>query len=310
MTDIILHHYEGSPYSEKIRAIFGYKQLAWRSVTTPPIMPKDDLLALTGGYRKAPVLQLGRDIYCDTRLMVRLLDRLQPEQPLQPAPLKASCQAFAALEQSLFFATVPVVSQPAGLKVLTEQLGAAVMQQFSDDRRQLFSGGSATRPNAAYSKLKFLPLYQAIDAQLAGSPYLLGETPTLADFVCFHNAWFVLRNAGVAGSLDAFRNLLAWAARINALGHGRPTPLDSAEALQQARASTVEQPFDGPLLEPDGLKLGQPVRVNATDYGCDPVHGTLVHASVFEIALRRSDARAGEVVVHFPRDDFRVVAAE
>ena len=60
MSELVLHHYPLSPYSEKIRAIFGLKGLAWKSVITPVQMPKPDLLALTGGYRKAPVLQIGR----------------------------------------------------------------------------------------------------------------------------------------------------------------------------------------------------------------------------------------------------------
>src|SRR5271165_1090127 len=62
MTDIILHHYETSPYSEKVRLGLGLKGLAWASVEIPVIMPKPDLTALTGGYRKTPVLQIGADI--------------------------------------------------------------------------------------------------------------------------------------------------------------------------------------------------------------------------------------------------------
>lgn len=310
MSEIILHHYEGSPYSEKIRAIFGYKQLAWRSVTTPAIMPKPELVTLTGGYRRAPVLQIGRDIYCDTRLMVRLLDRLHPEPALVPTALKASCMAFASLEQTLFFATVPVVFQPAGLKVMAEQLGAEVMPKFSEDRKLLFSGGTSHRPSAAFSRLNFLPLFNAADVQLAGAPFLLGQTPTVADFIYYHCAWFVLRNSGVAGSFDPFRNLLAWVERMKAFGHGTPALMSAAEALEVARGTTQGQSFDGPVVEPEGLKLGQRVSVCATDYGCDPVSGTLVHASVFELAVKRSDELGGEVVVHFPREGFRVFAAE
>jgi glutathione S-transferase len=310
MSEIIFHHYDISPFCEKIRAILGYKKLAWRSVIMPPIMPKPELTALTGGYRKAPVMQLGRDIYCDSRLIARLLDRLHPEPPLLPPHLKASCQAFASLEHKLLNATTPMAFQPAGLKSLTEQLGVEVMPKFSEDRKLMFTGGTALRPSASYSKLNFLPLFNAIDSQLAASPYLLGQSPTLADFVCYHCAWFILRNAGIAGSFDPFKNLLAWTARIKAFGHGTQSPLSAEEALQAARASTQDQGFDGPLQEPEGLCIGQRVSIKATDYGCDPVVGILVHASVFEVALKRTDARAGEVIVHFPREDFRVSAAE
>lgn len=69
MPDIILHHYTTSPFAEKIRAIMGYKNLAWKSVYQPMIMPKPDLQSLTGGYRRIPVLQIGNQVVCDTMLI-------------------------------------------------------------------------------------------------------------------------------------------------------------------------------------------------------------------------------------------------
>ena len=47
--EIIFHHYPASPFSEKVRVAFGIKQLAWRSVEIPNMMPKPDLIPLTGG---------------------------------------------------------------------------------------------------------------------------------------------------------------------------------------------------------------------------------------------------------------------
>ena len=84
MADLILHHYPTSPFSEKIRLILGAKKLPWKSVFIPPVMPKPDVEALTGGYRKTPFLQIGADIYCDSLLMCRVIDRLAPEPPLYP----------------------------------------------------------------------------------------------------------------------------------------------------------------------------------------------------------------------------------
>src|SRR5476649_1790619 len=86
MTDIIiLHHYDISPYSEKVRLGLGLKGLAWASVEMPVIMPKPDLTALTGSYRKAPVLQIGADIYCDSQLIMRELERRHPSPSFYPA---------------------------------------------------------------------------------------------------------------------------------------------------------------------------------------------------------------------------------
>ena len=73
MSDLILHHYPMSPFSEKVRLILGHKQLAWKSVLIPSVMPKPDVVALTGGYRRTPFLQIGADIYCDTALIARRL---------------------------------------------------------------------------------------------------------------------------------------------------------------------------------------------------------------------------------------------
>jgi hypothetical protein len=62
MPELIFHHYDNSPFSEKIRLVFGHKRLAWRSVIQPNVMPKPHLVPLTGGYRKIPVLQIGAEV--------------------------------------------------------------------------------------------------------------------------------------------------------------------------------------------------------------------------------------------------------
>ena len=84
MSGLILHHYAMSPYAEKIRLCLGLKDVAWRSVDTPMVMPKPDHVELTGGYRRVPVLQVGADIYCDTACIARELDRRLPQPPLYP----------------------------------------------------------------------------------------------------------------------------------------------------------------------------------------------------------------------------------
>ena len=52
----------------------------------------------------------------------------------------------------------------------------------------------------------------------------------------------------------------------------------------------------------------QQVAIAATDYGVDPVVGELLFAGSEELILRREDARAGVVHVHFPRVGFRLEA--
>ena len=85
MSDLILHHYPTSPFAEKIRMVLGYKQLSWQSVIIPMMMPKPDVVSLTGGYRRTPFLQIGADIYCDTALICDVLEHIQPARTLYPA---------------------------------------------------------------------------------------------------------------------------------------------------------------------------------------------------------------------------------
>ena len=64
MTEPVLHHYPASPFAEKVRAMLGFKGLAWKSVQIPLILPKPDVVALTGGYRKTPIVQVGAGWCC------------------------------------------------------------------------------------------------------------------------------------------------------------------------------------------------------------------------------------------------------
>src|SRR5438045_4708015 len=109
MTDIILHHYDTSPYSEKVRLGFGLKGLAWASVELPQIMPKPNLTALTGGYRKTPVLQIGADIYCDSQLIMRELERRYPTPSFYPAGRGAADALAWWAEKTMFLPAVSIV---------------------------------------------------------------------------------------------------------------------------------------------------------------------------------------------------------
>ena len=84
MSEIILHHYPPSPFSEKVRVALGMKKLAWRSVEIPRVPPKPELMPLTGGYRRTPVMQIGADIYCDSQCILRELQRRFPQPTFYP----------------------------------------------------------------------------------------------------------------------------------------------------------------------------------------------------------------------------------
>src|SRR5262249_18654055 len=84
--ELILHPYRFSSYSEKVRLVLGLKGLSWRSVEIPPVLPKPDYLPLTGGYRRAPALQIGADVFCDSKRIIEELERRFPEPSIYPGP--------------------------------------------------------------------------------------------------------------------------------------------------------------------------------------------------------------------------------
>ena len=306
MTDLIFHHYPNSPFSEKVRVAFGLKQLAWRSVEIPNIMPKPDLMPLTGGYRKTPVLQVGADVYCDTQLIMLEIERRTPEPHLLPVGQEGVARALAMwLDRNIFWAAVGVVMGAIGDKL---------PEAFQKDRSE-FSGRSfdparlkAAQPFAREQTYGQLQL--AEEMLRDGRPFLLGAVASLADCALYNPVWFLQVRMGQGNApspLDRLPKIVEWSQRMKALGNGKPTPMTGPEALDVAKAATpAATKVDDK--DPSGLKAGQKVSVTPDDTGKVPVTGELVGLSADRVSIKRTDERVGDVVVHFPRAGFVVAA--
>lgn len=305
MSELILHHYEMSPFAEKVRLMLGFKGLAWRSVHIPPIMPKPDVVALTGGYRKTPVLQVGADIYCDTALIARLLEQRQPTPTLYPASAPLAPLLAQWADGTLFGAAVVWALQPASMGAIMGTLPVEVQKAFAADRAAM--RGSVPRLTLADGTVQLKAHLAALNAQLAAAgPWLCGAAPSIADFSVGHCLWFVQRAKPVAHLLDDYPAIGPWLARVLAIGHAQHREMASAEAVAVAAAAGGHAPVA--VMADGGFEAGQAITVAATDYGSDPVAGTLVGLTPHSVTLRRVDARAGTVQVHFPRFGFQIKA--
>jgi hypothetical protein len=111
-----------------------------------------------------------------------------------------------------------------------------------------------------------------------------------------------------AALLEPLKQLPAWMMRVRAVGHGEPRPIESGEAVAIAHDAEPAR-YEGEPALPDGLALGQRVVILADEFGSGNVVGELAPSGLHEIAVRRRTERAGEVVVHFPRADYSVIAA-
>ncbi|PYY71785.1 glutathione S-transferase [Pseudomonas jessenii] len=308
MSELILHHYPTSPFAEKARLLLGFKGLSWRSVKISPVMPKPDLTALTGGYRKTPMLQVGADIYCDTALIARRLEQEKALPAFFPEGQEMVTASFAAWVDSVVFQhAVSLVFQPESIAVRFGNLSPEAIKAFLADRAGLFSGGSATKLSTEQAKHQWPTIMSRLELQLQREEgdFLFGE-PSIADFALAHCLWFLKATSVTAPLVDAYPAVAAWHARVLGFGHGASSEMSSEEALAVARASTPAALPDEQFIDPNGFTTGQQVVIAATDYGVDPVAGELLFVGREELIVRREDERGGVVHVHFPRFGFRI----
>ena len=306
MSDIILHHYEFSTFSEKVRAALGFKKLSWRSVDIPGLPPRPLLSPLTGGYRRAPVLQVGADIYCDTHSILAALERLCPEPTLFPAGSQGLARGLGfAWERQMWIPTIGV---------LVHYIREHIPPEFLKDRKEGYLGVDISKQAMAPQFQEHVQFVRAQIAWLAqalnGRRFLFGDAPSAADLACWQTIFLLRKNCPAdVDALLGLQAIVGWYERILAFGHGQSTPMTSQEAFEVASAAapaavTHLQPHG----DPGGLRAGTAVRITPDDNARVPVEGTLVAADAFDIVIHRRDPQAGDLHIHFPRLGYTVQA--
>jgi glutathione S-transferase len=298
VTDLILHSYDASPFTQRALKVLAIKRLSWRSVITPMLPPKDDLLALTGGYRGTPVLQIGADIYIDSQRIAAELEARFPEPTLFPDRNAALARAGVKWADAFF---------RAGLHYAIAVTSSAWPAEFLRDRQALFPDIDFTGCDAGHARAQLRVHASFVEEQLAdGRAFLGGEAPGLWDIHAWTVPWFTRNVPGGEAVYAGFGRMAAWEQRVTSLGEGQRVECTAADAIGIARAAS---PATRGQCDPDdvqGLRAGMSVAIAPDDTQRGTVSGTVVSATCNEIAVLRSDDRCGEVVVHFPRLGYRV----
>lgn len=307
MSEIIFHNYPQSPVAEKVRIAFGMKGLHWRNVEIPRLPPKPDVVALTGGYRRTPVMQIGADIYCDSICILREIEKRQPSPTFFPGGADGMAYGVSRwTDDGLFTLCV---------KVILGAAGDALDPNFAQDRGRLYLGPDwAAGLKAANAELPHLAAQLrahfgwANDRLATGRQFMLGDTPGLPDALIWHVVWFIRgRWADGPAFLEQFPALTAWEERIQAIGHGTQSDLTPAEAIEIARTTAIATAESMDPLDPQALTPGMKVSIAPdTDSGEQVVEGIVRMSDRDSVAILRSDERAGDVCVHFPRAGYRV----
>ena len=267
-------------------------------------MPKPDLTALTGGYRRTPVMQIGADIYCDTALIADVLEKIAPAPSLYPSPVNGASRIVAQWADSQVFAAAMAYNfQPAGIADVFAGVPEEGIQAFVADRAAM--RGGAPRMAIGEGTSTYKSQLRRLSDMLTEHAYLMGNVPSIADFSAYHPMWFTLERApSLSGILDATPLLKDWMTRMKAIGHGVHEKMTSEQALEVANQATPLDVTQIPFVNEHGIDLGSDVTITADSFGLEPTQGVLVAATKTRLILQRKDKRTGTVHVHFPRNGF------
>jgi glutathione S-transferase len=292
MAEVILHHYELSPFGTAMRLALGHKGLSWKSVEAPLVSPKPDLSALTGGYERIPVLQIGADIYCDTGGITAALEQHTPEPSLYPEPMGVAGKMVAMWAGNSWF--IP--------SVLTGASGSpdAFPDAFWEDRAVRFGlTKELFRSTAPHMQAQFAAGASVLASALSdGRAFIGGDAVGHADFCLYMNLNFAHLLAG-KDPAEFSPQVGTWFDRVAAIGFGNSEEWSPEQAIQHAAES---QPTGGgTVAETTGFTAGQRVIVGIDAPDPATVEGDLVALDETRITVARNDPRAGDVHVHFPR---------
>ncbi|MEM0985308.1 MAG: glutathione S-transferase family protein [Pseudomonadota bacterium] len=309
---IILHQYDQSPFSEKIRLALRLKNLAWSSVDIPNIMPKPDLVCLTGGYRRTPVMQIGADIFCDTAIILAELERRFPIPALNLPGHEGLHRMVGAWADRTWF--------QCSVGVIFGAIGEHVPDAFKADREALSGRPFDTDAMAAAAPMlreQWLAHLGWLEERLQGGQgagsgaWLVSTKPGLVDVHAHMNIWFMQQTVPdfLEECFATTPLTKAWYQRLCEAGGQAPDVITSSDAVEiAAQAAPRLKPATVAEVAGQGFAPGDEIAVAPDDYGRDWVTGQLVHADHQKIILQRIDPRAETLHVHFPRVGYLVRA--
>lgn len=308
--DIIFHNYPQSPVAEKVRVAFGIKGLHWYDVEIPRLPPKPLLTALTGGYRRTPVMQIGADIYCDSQCIIRELEKRYPSPTFMPTSDAGLMWCLSRWTDGALF--------DLSVKIVLGSAGDNLPADFAQDRGRLYLGENwAEGLRTANAQLPHLvsqlraPLKWLDELLSDGRAFMLGDAPAALDAQLYHVIWFVKgRWSDGPAMLAEFPNLVNWADKVEAIGHGTSDTFDAQAAIELAFSTEPTTTSGVADHDPQGLKPGDAVTVHPdVNGGEQPVEGIVRFADAETISIDRTAEEVGTVCVHFPRAGYRVTVS-
>ena len=193
---VVLFGYESSTFTLKVRLALKLKQIPYKFMTVPSMMPRPilrDNFHLT--YRKIPVLSIGREVYCDTSLIIEALEHFFPpsegyESLYPPAGdgrnYRPLIRGFASYwtDRPLFRVTTGLIPASVWRSSFGEDRAKLIGHKLDPDKLERKLPENLSRLDTQLSLLE--PLFTDIDG-----PWLFStESPSLADISLYYQlAW-------------------------------------------------------------------------------------------------------------------------
>lgn len=300
---MLLHHYPISPYAEKVRLMLGYLNFEWQSVIHKPVPPRDTLDKLTGGYRRIPVLQIGADIFCDTRTIVDELAKQTSRAELSYSHCDNEIRAFCNYaEGTAFMPIIGSAEKLTTLKVLLSQYWPWQIIALMKDRQAVTSNAKIKLHGFKKRQEIIADFKSRFSEQLANQSFLFGDQPSLADFSAYHLTWFANKTQSKkffhTGSTEQ-----AWLKRMESFGHTKGVKTKKAEAL---RVATLNTPREIEAEFTQHKWQHRQISIAPNDYATDAVKGELVGANEMRWIVKVMADKDLVTYVHFPTTGFDV----
>lgn len=300
---MILHNYALSPFSEKIRAMLGYADLAWKSAISPAMPPRPIVDPLAGGYRKIPVGQIGADIFCDTRIISSEIAALSNKPTLAMENCSPEIAKFVQhVDGPLFMAVVANSTPRKAILLMLTNFTPWSAYRFIKDRAEMGSRSKLKPIRKTEAKAMIKAHLKDMESRLEKTKFIFGETPTIADFSAYHLLWFREKT-----SSDKFRKkfpaVCDWIKEIQSFGHGKVHRISKSDVFNEARSAD-------PRIVPKAMQqselVGKTIEIAPNDYGLTPVRGVVVGADSLRTILARETEEFGTLHVHFPNSGYEI----
>ncbi|QIW96097.1 hypothetical protein AMS68_001615 [Peltaster fructicola] len=322
---LILYGYAFSPYAQKVKAYLAFRNIQYAECNQHYMLPRPDLAALGVHYRRIPVMSIGRDVYIDTRAIIKRLETLFPASAEHPALTTSQSQGVALLLNNFVGNTGGVFNRATSL--LTPEWGAMKDPAFQKDRSEFFGaaymkGGWKEGKKEGITHMRHA--FATLEALLQdGREWIAGtKEVSSADWEAqWVFRWYLtdLRAPKEYFNKQEYPKTFAWIDRYQTVlkaafeRSGRPTPIKGDAALE---AITTAAYTDDKLVvestDPLQLTEGVEVEVWPTDGGGHGHHdrGILKKLTRDEVAIQLKTSNGQEIRLHAPRWNFRIRAVE